>query len=144
MDRERPQRDARTAEEIELRPLTFVLTIVFSLVSAFGLIYTFAFSDTADERWAHFYIVFSLAAVLGTSLAFSKRREDRSPLTLATRRKIWGGILLCYALAFAVILKLGASPFTHFIDTVRLLCYLGSTTPLAYAAWRLIGDVRQK
>ena len=137
MDRERPLRNARTEDEVRQHPLTFVLTLAFACACAFGLIYIFAFSDTAEQRWQHFSIVFALVALLGSCLAFAKKREDRKPLPVRVRRAIWGAILLCYALAFLFILKLGASPFARFPDTLRLMCYLGSTAPLAYSAWRL-------
>lgn len=131
------RRPERTAEEIQQHPLTFVLTLVFACVCAFGLIYIFAFSDTTEDRWRHFYLVFALASFSGTCLAFAKKREDRGPLSFTVRRMIWGSILICYLLALAFILKLGASPFARFTDTLRLLCYLGSTSPLAFAAWQL-------
>ena len=137
IDRERPQRNAQTADEVRQRPLTFVLTIAFSCASAFGLIYIFAFSDTAAERWRHFYVAFALVAFFGTCVAFAKKREDRGLLSFRVRRAIWGTILLCYAVAVAFILKFGSSPFARTTDTLRLICYLGSTAPLAYAAWQL-------
>lgn len=132
-----PRDSARLEREVRQHPLTFVLTIGFACVCALGLIYIFAFSDTADERWRHFYVVFAFAAFLGTCLAFAKKREDRLPLSLGARRIIWGSILFAYAFALLFILRLGASPFARFTDTVRLTCYLGSTAPLAYLAWTL-------
>lgn len=131
------RRPERTEEEIRQHPLTFVLTSVFACVCAFGLIYIFAFSDTSEERWQHFCVVFALAAFFGSCLAFAKKREDRGLLSLRVRRAIWGSILISYALALMFILKLGASPFARTVDTIRLLCYLGSTAPLAYMAWQL-------
>ncbi len=124
-------------EEVRAHPLTFVLTLVFSGVNALGLIYIFAFSDTAEERWQHFYPVFALAAFFGTSLAFAKRREDRGPLSIRVRRAIWVFVLICYLGTVALILRFGASPFARFTDTLRLLCYLGGLSPLAFVAWKL-------
>lgn len=137
IDRERPERDARAAEEIRLRPLTFVLVTLFVCVSSLGLIYIFAFSDTAEDRWQHFYVVLPLAAFVGTCLAFAKMREDQRPLSLRVRRLIWGTILAGYALAFLVVLGLGLSPFSRFSDVLRLFCYLGTLAPMAFVAWSL-------
>ena len=131
------QDSAKLEEEIRAHPLTFVLTLVFSGICALGLIYIFAFSDTSDERWQHFYLVFAAAALVGTSLAFAKRREDRGPLSIRTRRVIWGVVLAGYLGAVALILRFGASPFARFTDTLRLLCYLGGLSPLAFVAWKL-------
>jgi len=137
LDRERPERDARTAEEIRLRPLSFVLALIFVGVSALGVIYIFAFSDTSEDRWQHFSVVFPLAAVVGTCLAFAKKREDQRSLSLRTRRFIWGVILGGYAVAFMIILGLGLSPFSRFSEMLRLFCYLGTLAPLAFVAWSL-------
>jgi FtsH-binding integral membrane protein len=131
------QDSAKLEEEARAHPLTFVLTLVFTSVGGLGLIYIFAFSDTAKERWQHFYLVLSAAALVGTSLAFAKRREDRNPFSIRTRRVIWGLVLASYLGALALILRFGASPFARFTDTLRLLCYLGSLSPLAFVAWKL-------
>ena len=134
-DRERPEREARSAVEIRLRPLTLVLTMLFVCVTSLGLIYIFAFSDTAEDRWQHFYVVLPVAAFVGTCLAFAKKREDQRPLSLRTRRFIWGVVLAAYAAAFMIILALGLSPFSRFSDVLRLSCYLGTLAPLAFIAW---------
>jgi hypothetical protein len=132
------RRPGRTEEELRDHPLTAVLTFLFAAVCAFGLIYIFAFSDTAEDRWQHFYIVFAVAAFLGTCLALAKKKEDRSSLPLGVRRLIWTTILVAYAIAALAILQLGFSPFTRVSDTVRLLCYLGSIAPVPYLAWRFL------
>ena len=139
-DRERPKRDARAVDEVRLHPLTFVLTLLFACVCAFGLIYIFAFSDNGEDRWQHLYVVLPVAALVGTGLAFARKREGQGPLSIKVRRFIWGSILISYALAFLLILRLGLSPFSRFSDTLRLFCYLGSLAPLAFAAWSLIHD----
>ena len=128
----------RVDEEVRAHPLTFVLTFFFALICSLGLIYIFAFSDTSEERWQHFYLVFALAAFSGTLLAFAKRREGRGPLSIRVRRIVWGFALVCYAAVGAAILWLGSSPFARFTDTLRLLCYLGGVSPLAFVAWRLL------
>jgi hypothetical protein len=109
---------------------------------ALGLIYIVAFSDTSEERWQHFYVVFASAAFLGTCLAFAKKREDRMPLPLIVRRLVWGGVLVMYACALLLILRLGSSAFARFSDTLRLICYLGSTAPFAYLVWGLLRSKR--
>jgi hypothetical protein len=128
---------AKLEEEFRQHPLTFVLTLVFACVCALGLIYIFAFSDTSEQRWQHFFIVFALAAFVGSCLAFAKKKEDRGPFPLIVRRWVWGSVLICYAFAAVFVLKLGASPFARFTDTLRLLCYLGNGAPFVYVAWRL-------
>jgi hypothetical protein len=137
LDRSRAKRDAQTVVEVRQHPLTFVLTLLFASVCALGLIYIFAFSDTAADRLQHFYVVFALVAFVGTCLAFAKKREDRGPLPIRVRRIVWGVVLFSYAAALLLVLGLGLSPFSRFTDTLRLFCYLGSMAPLAFVAWSL-------
>jgi hypothetical protein len=132
------RRPERTGEVFRDQPLTVVLTFLLSTVCALGLIYIFAFSDTSEERWQHFYLVFAIAAFLGACLAVAKKKEDKRPLPLGIRRAIWTSILVAYAIAVIAILKMGFSPFSRVTDTVRLLCYLGSVAPVPVVAWRLL------
>lgn len=135
-------RPERTGEVFRDQPLTFILTGLFSSACGFGLIYIFAFSDTAEERWQHFYVVFAFAAFLGACLALVKRREDKSPFPLGIRRAVWASILLAYAVAVVAILTMGFAPFSRLTDTVRLLCYLGSLAPAPLVAWSLLKSHR--
>ena len=103
------RRPERTGEVFRDQPLTVVLTFLLSTVCALGLIYIFAFSDTSEERWQHFYLVFAIAAFLGACLAVAKKKEDKIPLPLGIRRAIWTSILVAYAIAVIAILKMGFS-----------------------------------
>lgn len=129
---------AKVEEELRSSPLTLLLTMVFTLVCGLGLIYVFAFSDNAQDRWRHFYVVFASAAFSGTLLAFAKRAEDRGRLALRWRRRIWAIVLCSYVAVAASILLIGSSPFGRFTETLRLLCCLGGLSPVAFIAWRLL------
>lgn len=137
------RRPERTRDVLRDQPVTVMLTLAFSSVCAFGLIYIFAFSDTAEQRWQHFYGVFAMAAFVGTCLAFAKAREDRVPLAIRARRAVWLFVLLCYACAIGGVLWLCASPFIRPSDRLRLACYLGSASPMAFVAWKLF-QTREK
>jgi peptidoglycan/LPS O-acetylase OafA/YrhL len=137
------RRPERTQEEFREHPLTVILTVVFACVCAFGLIYIFAFSDTSEERWQHFYKVFAIAAFFGACLAVAKKREDKAPLSLGIRRAIWASILVAYVVAAIAIFTMGFSPFNRVTDTIRLLCYLGSVAPVPVIAWRLLKTKRE-
>ncbi|MBL9208065.1 MAG: hypothetical protein JNN01_23470 [Opitutaceae bacterium] len=133
-----PQSTLESFQVFRTKPLTVALAILLGVVYGFGLIWIFAFADSTAERWNHAAWVAALASVLAVLLGWAKRREDRGLLPLAARRAVWLSVLIGYGAAIVVVIQLGLSPFTRFLDSVRVLCYLGAVAPAVWFAWHCL------
>jgi len=133
-------RPSRTEELFRDSPLTTVLTHLFGGACAAGMIYVFAFSDSTEERWQHFYVVLAIVAFLGACLALAKRREDRSPIALSFRRCVWIAVLVLYLIPAIAMVWIGWLRVGH-LGYVALICvslvfYLIGFAPRRI--WRLL------
>jgi len=131
--------ESRMEEGIRLRPFTAVFVLVLALAIAGGLVATFVFADTADERWLYGLISLTAAVLSALSLAAVIRREERAPFPLFARRALWLSCVLFVVGAFAFTVIALFVPMPGFRPGVSLYVM----APAAVVAWRLLRNEKR-
>lgn len=117
-------------------PFTSILTVLLGCSLAFGLIYTFAFSDTTRDVLDHAFVSLATFSVLGLLLALAKKKEEKTILPRWARRLVWLGIIACYIAVAAWLVTTPGDPVRHFWLSLKL----GTLGILPFFAWRLLKD----
>ena len=130
--------ESQLEEGFRLRPFTAVFVLLFALAVAGGLVATFVFADTAEERRLDGLLSFSAAVLCGLVLAAVVRREERAPFPLLARKILWSLLLIGYFCGAFFVLWLVASPLLLKLQALRLALGLAPLSPIAFYSWRLL------
>ena len=128
----------RIEEGFRLRPFTAVFVMVLALAVVGGLLATFVFADTADEKSLHALLSFSAVVLVGLILAGVVRREEREPFPLFARKALWWLLLIGYFVGVFFVMRLAVSPFVPRLQALRLAVGIVPLAPIPVYAWRLL------
>lgn len=132
------ERYAANEQFVSRQPLAFVCCMIWVLSTVGGLVFVFAFSDNADERWHHFWE--SLAVVVPAAVLFAVATisESKGLIGVGVRRWVWRIILLTYfGAVFTVVLFALSGGFKR-ERIVYLVARLGATVPVPIIAWQFL------